>query len=83
MSELLPPICYTHMCLSAAPAAFLAAFKINDENPEHNTLIGYLCGSLATAGGLTHESMHTHKPEGEEYVIHSVSHPSYIQAGSR
>ena len=37
------------------------------------SLIGYLCGSLSAAGKLTHESMHTHDPQGEMYCIHSVS----------
>ncbi len=73
ISELLPAICYEDVCLSAAPTAFLAALKATND-PEHPTLIGYICGSLCAAGGLTQESMHTHKPEGEVYVIHSVRH---------
>ena len=54
--------------------------KINDANPEHNTLVGYICGSLCAAGSLTEESMHTHKPNGEVYCIHSVSHPVIFKA---
>ncbi len=68
-----------HVSLIAAPEVFLAAMKINDANPEHNTLVGYICGSLCAAGSLTEESMHTHQPNGEVYCIHSVSHPSHVQ----
>ena len=42
------------------------------------SLIGYLCGSISAAGKLTHETMHTHDPQGEMYCIHSVSYPQII-----
>ena len=58
---------------------------VDDGTPIHESLIGYICGSLSAAGKLSQVSMHQHDPEGDVYCIHSVSHYScqshIMQAG--
>jgi len=44
----------------------------DEEGHVKDSIIGYICGTLANSSELTHESMSKHEPGGRTLCIHSV-----------
>lgn len=60
--------------VNAAPDLFLCAVQSvgSSGGSPADQIVGYCCGTLTAADGLTEESMAGHEPEGSLLCIHSV-----------